>query len=71
MRVTLLQWWSKHSSEWLVEVASWMRPQRAKAGIMKGVCLETFGQMEMESEIRLEASVALMLWTRWLNVDDS
>jgi hypothetical protein len=48
-----------------------MRPQSAKAGMMKGVCFETFGQMEMESDIRLDASVALMLWTKRLNVDES
>jgi hypothetical protein len=71
MSVTRLQWWSKHSSEWLVDVASWMSPQRVRAGMMKGVCFEMFGQTDMESEIRLEASVALMLWTRRVNVGES
>ena len=52
-------------------MASWIMPQSANAGMMKGVCFWTFGQTEMESETRLEASVAFMLWTKRVNVDES
>ena len=37
-----------------------MKPQRARAGITKGVCLGTLGQRDTQSDMRRDASVAFM-----------